>query len=74
MTPNLGTKLPAVKLTKGQRIRLESPGGGGYGQVGERVLDDVTRDLKLGLVSPKKALEDYDVTVRPDGSTARNPV
>ena len=74
MTPSLGTKPPAVQLTKGQRIRLESPGGGGYGQVVERTLDDITRDLKLGLVSTKGALEDYGVIVRTDGSTARNSV
>ena len=63
-----------MQLTKGQRIRLESPGGGGYGQVVERTLNDVTRDLKLGLVSTKGALEDYGVIVRTDGSTARNAV
>ncbi len=74
MTPCLGTKLPAVQLSKGQRIRLETPGGGGYGQVVERTLDDVTRDLKLGLVSTKGAREDYGVTVSTDGSSARNTV
>ncbi len=72
MTPRLGAKLPAVRLAKGQRVRIESPGGGGYGPVGDRALEDVARDLRLGMVSPERAAHDYGVTVLADGSTARN--
>jgi N-methylhydantoinase B len=60
-----------VRLTKGQRIRLESPGGGGYGPAGERALDDIARDLRLGMVSVERAERDYAVMVRADGSIVR---
>ncbi len=70
-TPRLGTKLPGVRLTKGQRLRLESPGGGGYGPAGERALDDIARDLRLGMVSVERAEQVYAVMVRADGSIVR---
>jgi N-methylhydantoinase B len=71
-TPRLGTKLSAVRLTRGQRIRIESPGGGGYGPASERKLDDVARDLRLELVSPDRAEKDYGITVGADGSPERS--
>ena len=69
-TPRLGTKLAAVRLAKGQRVSIESPGGG-YGPVGERAIEDIARDLRLGLVSPEQAARDYAVTIGADGSVAR---
>jgi len=71
-TPRLGSKLSGVRLTKGQRVRIESPGGGGYSAVGDRALDDIARDLRLGLVSPDRAERDYAVTIAPDGTIARS--
>jgi N-methylhydantoinase B len=70
-TPRLGTKQPAIRLTRGQRVRIESPGGGGYGAPGERALDDIARDLRLGLVSADRAQSDYAIAVAPDGTIER---
>ncbi len=71
-TPRIGTKLVGARLTKGQRVRIESPGGGGYGLAGERALDDIARDLRLEMVSVERAEQDYAIAVRADGSIVRN--
>ena len=41
-----------VVLTKGQPVRLATPGGGGFGPVAERAADAVADDLRLGYTSP----------------------
>ena len=50
----------------GDQVLLESPGGGGYGEIvardEERVLDDVTQ----GFISERAAREVYKVAVEPD--------
>lgn len=38
-------------LQQGDRVRLRTPGGGGYGPRGERAEQTIERDLKLGYVS-----------------------
>ena len=42
-------------------IRIETPGGGGFGNPLERPLKKVIMDVKNGLVSKKGAREDYGV-------------
>ncbi len=48
--PALGSKAVGLQLTHGQRIRLETPGGGGRGPISERSAADLERDATLGLV------------------------
>ena len=59
-TPKMAAKLFNVKLTRGQRIRIESPGGGGYGRPDQRTPAAIERDLRFGLVTPEAAERDYD--------------
>jgi N-methylhydantoinase B len=49
MTPPLGSKVVGVTLRRGQRIRLESPGGGGWGDPADRDPDAVARDRRMGI-------------------------
>jgi N-methylhydantoinase B len=54
-TPPLASKITDVKIAKGQRVRLETPGGGGYGPPADRDPAKVERDLRLGYVSARGA-------------------
>ena len=47
--PPLASKVVGVRLLRGQRIRLESPGGGGWGDPALRGPEAVERDRRLGL-------------------------
>ena len=47
--PALGSKVVGVALHPGDRIRLESPGGGGWGDPGDRDAEATERDTRLGL-------------------------
>ena len=47
-TPELGGKVVGVHLRHGQRIRLESPGGGGWGKPEDRDPASRTQDQKMG--------------------------
>jgi N-methylhydantoinase B len=46
--PPMASKMVGLKIRKGERLRLETPGGGGYGAAEERPRDLVERDLALG--------------------------
>ncbi|WP_417208559.1 hydantoinase B/oxoprolinase family protein [Antarctobacter sp.] len=48
-----------ITLQSGDRLTLETPGGGGWGNPAERDRALVARDLKLGLVTPGAAAEIY---------------
>ena len=48
-TPALGSKMVGVALAAGDRIRLETPGGGGWGDPARRDPDAIARDRRLGL-------------------------
>ena len=65
--PPMISKMVGIQITRGQRVRLESPGGGGYGQAFERDPDAVARDVALGFVSPISAGTAYGVVVDADG-------
>ncbi|HXW29057.1 MAG TPA: hydantoinase B/oxoprolinase family protein, partial [Xanthobacteraceae bacterium] len=60
-TPPLVSKVTDVRLSKGQRVRLETPGGGGWGAPSGRDPARVRRDVRLGYVSSEAALRDYGV-------------
>ncbi len=49
--PPMISKMVGIKLKKGDRLRLETPGGGGHGDARARNADAVSRDLALGYVS-----------------------
>lgn len=49
--PDRGAKVALVRLEPGDRVRLRSPGGGGFGDPADRAGDARARDLELGLVA-----------------------
>jgi N-methylhydantoinase B len=54
-TPPMTSKMLGIRLKRGQRVRLESPGGGGYGPPAKRSATSVARDVALGYLGPEKA-------------------
>jgi len=58
-TPPLVSKVTDVKIRRGQKVRLETPGGGGFGDPRERDPERVARDVRLGYVTPEAAARDY---------------
>ena len=46
----MASKITGVKLSRGDRVTLETPGGGGYGDAEERPDEAAQRDLALGYV------------------------
>jgi len=54
-----------VRMRKGDILRIETGGGGGYGHPFDRPAQEVRRDLLRGFVSPESALADYGVVVGP---------
>ena len=62
-TPPLRTKEQDLELSSSDRIRIESPGGGGYGPPTEREPTRVRRDVELGYVTARHAEEAYGVVV-----------
>ncbi|QDO99414.1 hydantoinase B/oxoprolinase family protein [Ferrovibrio terrae] len=57
--PAMVSKLHDAKLKKGDRIRLETPGGGGYGPAAERRQEAITEDLRLGYVTEEGVARNY---------------
>jgi N-methylhydantoinase B len=66
-TPPLASKLVGLKIKRGERLRLETPGGGGHGPAGERDRAALVRDVALGYVSVEAAARDYGVTIEETG-------
>ena len=56
-----------VRIERGQRVRLETPGGGGWGDPLARDPSLVARDLRLGYLTPPAARKHYNVVVDADG-------
>jgi N-methylhydantoinase B len=67
LTPPMGSKMVGIQLINGQAVRLESPGGGGYGDPLLRSIDAVTEDIRLGYITPENAQSEYGVALGPDG-------
>jgi N-methylhydantoinase B len=65
--PPLVSKLDGLKLVQGQRLRLETPGGGGYGRAREREPAAVAEDVRLGYVTARAAEREYAVVVDAEG-------
>jgi N-methylhydantoinase B len=67
-TPALVSKVTDISIRRGRKVRLETPGGGGFGVPATREPQRVVRDVRLGYVTPGAALRDYKVALHPDGS------
>ncbi|ADZ72251.1 hydantoinase B/oxoprolinase family protein [Polymorphum gilvum] len=65
--PPMVSKIVGVKIARGQKLRLETPGGGGYGDPFARDPDRVAQDVRLGFVSRHSAERDYGVVLDADG-------
>jgi N-methylhydantoinase B len=48
-----------VVLKAGERLEVETPGGGGWGRTSDRSGELVERDLAEGLITPEAASEIY---------------
>jgi N-methylhydantoinase B len=55
----LPAKTSGLNLDAGQSIRLETPGGGGFGAPVERSVEDLAADLRGGKVTEAAARADY---------------
>ena len=58
-SPPLVSKITGVELRRGDRVRIASPGGGGYGDPAQRPAAALSRDLRLGYVTAAGAREHY---------------
>jgi N-methylhydantoinase B len=56
-------KINFLKLVPGDRLRITTSGGGGYGDPLERNPEHVRLDVELGVVSRERAASDYGVIV-----------
>jgi N-methylhydantoinase B len=61
------SKMVGIHITEGQKVRLETPGGGGYGEPATRDPEAVARDVRLGYVTAERAISDYHAAVTEDG-------
>jgi N-methylhydantoinase B len=66
--PPMASKIVGVHIERSQRLRLETPGGGGYGRALDRNPESVARDLRLGYITAEHTEADYGVVIGPDGS------
>ena len=57
--PPMASKMVGIKLHRGQSVRLDTPGGGGYGAPANRAAADVARDVAGGLLTPDYATQTY---------------
>jgi len=62
--PPLASKMVGIKLTQGEKVRLETPGGGGYGPSGDRPAASVARDVAQGYLSAEQADTAYGMAWR----------
>jgi N-methylhydantoinase B len=63
----LVTKTTDVRIARDGLVRLETPGGGGFGDPLRRDPALVARDVRLSYVSIESARRDYGVALRADG-------
>jgi N-methylhydantoinase B len=63
----LPTRYADYPLKTGDIFRLETPGGGGFGDPLEREAERVAADVREGYVSPEAARDQYGVVVRSEG-------
>ncbi len=66
-SPPLASKVTDVKIRAGQRVRLETPGGGGWGDPLARDPARIARDVRLGYVTAEAARAAYRVALDAQG-------
>ncbi|WP_335948984.1 hydantoinase B/oxoprolinase family protein [Salipiger bermudensis] len=54
-SPPLASKMRGIQLVQGQSVRLETPGGGGYGTPEDRAPEKVAGDVAKGFLSEAEA-------------------
>ncbi len=69
--PQVIYKTENFVLGMGDRVRVATGGGGGYGPPSKRPIELVERDVLQGYVSSEKAREDYGVVVESNGKAYR---
>jgi N-methylhydantoinase B/oxoprolinase/acetone carboxylase alpha subunit len=67
------SKLSGVVLREGDVVRIESAGGGGFGEPHERDPQLVLADVRAGLVSREAAERDYGVLPSADAAAVDQP-
>ena len=55
----LFSKVARIEMQPGDAMRIETPGGGGYGGPHDRPLEAIAKDLRDGRVSRAAAVKDY---------------
>ena len=65
--PSMTSKAVGIRLKRGHRIHIESPGGGGYGPAVERDPAKVALDVRQGFVSRDNARAQYGVVLTETG-------
>jgi N-methylhydantoinase B len=56
--PPLTSKMMGIRLKQGERVRLSTPGGGGYGVPDQRSAADRAHDVAMGYVAMDQTAED----------------
>jgi N-methylhydantoinase B len=64
-------KTENYELETGDRVRMATGGGGGYGPPTQRAVELVERDVARGYVSRESAREDYGVLIEANGKASR---
>lgn len=67
-TPPMVSKMVGIHIENGQHVRLETPGGGGYGNALSRDPETVRADVIEGYVSIDAARQSYGVVISADGT------
>jgi len=62
MTPPFGAKMRGISLKRGERVRLQTPGGGGWGNSESRSAQDTARDVEMGYVSHDASAQNGDAS------------
>lgn len=57
--PEMVSKMRGIRLQQGQAVRLETPGGGGYGQSRLRDPVQIAKDVRQQLITPDHADSHY---------------
>ncbi len=69
--PELLYKTESCPLQAGDRVRMSTGGGGGYGRPDQRPPELVKQDMIRGFVSVQSARDDYGVVIDAGGGVRR---